>query len=374
MDSTVLVVVLIFSLMLMGACLLIGVYLIVRKTQHLTDSTPAGLQAQLSIMTEKLARLEPMAQTMSAVQVEMRGLAERVTAVEQRQTVVNQNLGSLTSGLADSTQSLRGELARATTGLAQLSAQAHARQEIEQRSADSIHRLETIIAGTQAKGNAGENILEVVFAKLPVDWQVRDFRVWGKTVEFGLKLPNNLILPIDSKWAATHLLEQFVNCDDPAQQVQLKLEIERRVLEKAREVRKYIDPNVTVPFGVAAVPDAVFDLCNSVQADALSLGVVVISYSLFLPYLLLVFQTMLRAGQSIDAARLDAYVHTIQESTQAMQEEIEGRYSRSLIMLANSRDDLRAHLSKVTSSMTGLQLNSGAVKLPSQGDEASQHS
>jgi DNA recombination protein RmuC len=365
MDNTVLIVVLIFSLMLIGACLLIGVYLIVRKTQHSTGGTPADLQTQLSVMTEKLARLEPMAQTMSAVQVEMRGMAERVGAVEQRQTVANQNLGSLTSGLADSTQSLRGELVRATNGLAQLSALAHARQEIEQRTADSIHRLESIIAGTQAKGSAGENILEVMFAKLPVDWQVRDFRVGGKTVEFGLKLPNNLILPIDSKWAATHLLEQFVNCDDPVQQVQLKQEIERRVLEKAREVRKYIDPNVTVPFGVAAVPDAVFDLCNSIQADALSLSVVIISYSLFLPYLLLVFQTMLRADQSIGLAKLDAYVHTVQESTQAMQEELDGRYSRALTMLANSRDDLRAHLSKVTSSMTGLQLSRNAGELQS---------
>ncbi len=372
MDNTVLIIILIFSLMLIGTCLLIGVYLIVRKTQHSTGDTPADLQTQLSVMTEKLARLEPMAQTMSAVQVEMRGMAERVGAVEQRQTVANQSLGSLTSGLADSTQSLRGELARATSGLAQLNTLAHARQEIEQRTADSIHRLESIIAGTQAKGSAGENILEVVFAKLPVDWQVRDFRVGGKTVEFGLKLPNNLILPIDSKWAATHLLEQFVNCDDPVQQVQLKQEIERRVLEKAREVRKYIDPNVTVPFGVAAVPDAVFDLCNSIQADALSLSVVIISYSLFLPYLLLVFQTMLRADQSIDLAKLDAYLHTVQESTQAMQEELDGRYSRALTMLANSRDDLRAHLSKVTSSMTGLQLSRNAGEL--QSGEKSQTS
>jgi DNA recombination protein RmuC len=370
MDNLALLVVLVLSFAFVGACLLIGGYLIARKTHSPADGVPAGLQAQLSVVAERLARLDPMAQSVSALQVEMRGLAERVAAVEQRQALANQNLGSLANGLADSTQSLRGELARASNGLAQLSAQAHARQEIEQRTSDSIRRLETIIAGTQAKGNAGENILDVMFTKLPVEWQVRDFRVGGKTVEFGLKLPNNLILPIDSKWAATQLLEQFANCDDPNQQGLLKQEIERRVLEKAREVRKYIDPNVTVPFGVAAVPDAIFDLCNTIQADALALNVVIISYSLFLPYLLLVFQTMLRANQSIDLAKLDAYLHTVQESTQAMQEEIEGRYSRALTMLANSRDDLRAHLSKVTSSTTGLQINRGAARLESGSGES----
>ena len=51
----------------------------------------------------------------------------------------------------------------------------------------AIRRLETVIAGTQSKGAAGENILDVVFSKLPAEWQVRNFPVGNKSVEFGLR-------------------------------------------------------------------------------------------------------------------------------------------------------------------------------------------
>jgi len=195
-----------------------------------------------------------------------------------------------------------------------------------------------------------------VFAKLPVEWQVRNFPVGNKSVEFGLRLPNNLILPIDSKWAATSLLEQFSLCEDPAEQQKLKSQIEAAVLAKAKEVKKYIDPNVTVGFGVAAVPDAVYDLCYGIQTEAFQMNVVLISYSMFIPYLLLVFQTILKASQNIDLHKLDAYLQTAQVSIAALQDELEGRFAKALTMLTNARSDMSAHLSKLSGSLTSLQI------------------
>ncbi len=242
-------------------------------------------------------------------------------------------------------------------GLTELQAYARARHDLERQTAESIRRLEAVIAGTQTKGAAGENILELVFAKLPPEWQVRNFRVGNKIVEFGLRLPNNLLLPIDSKWPATNLLEEFAGCDDPSEQQRLKARIESVVLSKAREVKKYIDPNITVNFGVAAVPDAVYDLCSGVQADLFQSNVVLVSYSMFLPYLLLVFQTMLKTSQSIDLQRLDAYLRSAQDSVEALQDEIEGRFSKAITMLTNSRNDMSVHLSKVSSGLTSLQIS-----------------
>jgi DNA recombination protein RmuC len=46
---------------------------------------------------------------------------------------------------------------------------------MEVKSAESIRRLEAVIAGTHSKGIAGENILDAVFSMLPVEWQVRIF-------------------------------------------------------------------------------------------------------------------------------------------------------------------------------------------------------
>jgi len=315
--------------------------------------------------------LQNLNQGISDLRVEMRGVAERVASVEQHQSQANQGIVALKTGLTetdtvaksivDATKAIRVELARAKDDLTELQTHTKARQELEQRTADSIRRLEMVIAGTQSKGAAGENILDVVFAKLPAEWQVRNFPVGNKTVEFGLRLPNNLILPIDSKWAATNLLEQFSLCEDPAEQQKLKGQIEAAVLGKAKEVKKYIDPNVTVGFGVAAVPDAVYDLCYGIQTEAFQMNVVLISYSMFIPYLLLVFQTILKASQNIDLHKLDAYLQTAQVSIAALQDELEGRFAKALTMLTNARSDMSAHLSKLSGSLTSLQIGAGGT-------------
>jgi DNA recombination protein RmuC len=286
-------------------------------------------------------------QTLGQVQAELRGLAERIGGMEQRQ-------GAAASNLMLATSSLQGELSNARAELTQLQAQARVRADMDLRVAESVRRLETIIAGTQSKGAAGENILDVVFARLPLEWQVRNFTVGNKTVEFGLRLPNNLVLPIDSKWPATDLLERFSACDDLSERLRLKAQIETVVLGKAREVRKYLDPGRTLGFGVAAVPDAVYDLCSSVQCDCFNLNVVLVAYSMFVPYLLLVFQTVLRASQDIDLEKLDAYLRTAEDSVRVVQEELDGRFARALTMLGNSRDDMSVHLSRINSSLTSV--------------------
>ncbi|MFN2304976.1 MAG: DNA recombination protein RmuC [Anaerolineales bacterium] len=235
-----------------------------------------------------------------------------------------------------------------------------ARQEIEQRTNESISRLEAVIAGTQTKGSAGENVVELVFTKLPVEWQVRNFTVNGKTVEFGLKLPSNLIVPIDSKWPATNVIEQFTSTEDLEERKRLKGEIEKSIMQKAKEVNKYIDPNITMPFGIAVVPDAVYDLSASVQTDVFQLNVVLVSYSMFVPYLLLVVQTALKTMGSVDIQRLDAFLQQVQTSMNSLQEELDGRFARAMTMLSNSRDDMRAHISKASGGITSLQISATA--------------
>jgi DNA recombination protein RmuC len=341
--------------------------------QNLTQVVQSG-QTQTAVLAEKISHLEPVTQIAGAVQLELKGLSERVAQVEQNQNAVGQNIqalgtglaqaGTATSSLIEATAAMRNELSRAKDGLTELQTFAKARQEMEQRTAESIKRLETIIAGTQTKGVAGENILEFVFAKLPPEWQVRNFRVGNKSVEFGLRLPNNLILPIDSKWAATNLIEQLVNCDNPDEQQKLKAQIESAVLSKAREVKKYIDPGLTVNFGIAAVPDAVYDVCCGIQTDVFRMNVVLVSYSMFIPYLLLVFQTVLKTSQNIDLEKLAAYIKTAQENIRKLQDELEGRFPKAITMLNNSRGDMSTYLSKVSSSLTSLQSGANVLEVP----------
>jgi DNA recombination protein RmuC len=274
--------------------------------------------------------------------------------------------GTLAEGIVQSTNAIREGVTRANNDLTALQTQAKARQDVEQKTARSVERLETIIAGTQSKGKAGENILDFVFAKLPPEWQIRNLQIRSGIVEFALRLPNDLALPIDSKWAATNLIEQYEKCDDPDEQKKLKSKIEEAVLKKAKEVEKYIDPNRTANFAIAAVPDTVFNLSGGVTLEVFQRHVVLISYSMFLPYLMLVFQTILKSSKNIDLEKLTPYLDAAQKSIQTLQEELDGRMARAITMLGNSRNEMAVNLSKLGGGLIGLQISSGApvVVLP----------
>ena len=314
--------------------------------------------------------LQSLTQSIGVLQSEARTLAERLAAMERGQAKVGEDVaavstrlvhtGTLTQGLTDATASIREGLASAQESLGALRSQASARQDIERQTAESIRRLEAVIAGTHSRGAAGENILDLVLAQLPAEWQVRNFQIGNKMVEFGLRLPNNLILPIDSKWTSAGLLEQMADTRDPDEQQRLKAQIEKAVLAKAREVRKYIDPSATVSFGIAVVPDAVYDLCAAVRVEVMEMGVVLLSYSLFIPYLLLVYQTTLNSSHDLDLQQVSAYIQRTQESLTALQAELEGRLSKGITMVENSRDELRLLASRAALGLTSVQLSSGA--------------
>jgi DNA recombination protein RmuC len=333
--------------------------------QNLAQSIQQG-HAQTAVLSEKMGRLDSVVPAINSVQVEMKALSERVSKVEGNQTQAQQYLtavgngisqtGTMTKSLVEATAAMRSELSLAKNNLTELQTQAKARHEVEHRTSESIRRLESVIAGTHSKGAAGENILEAVFANLPTDWQVRDFQVNGKPCEFGLRLPNNLVLPIDSKWAATHLLEQFIASTDLAEQQKLKTLIQRAVLLKAGEVKKYIDPSKTVNFGVAAVPDAIYDLCCGTLCEAFDMNVVIISYSMFVPYLLLVFQTTLKTSQNVDLEKLDRDLRHASTMIADLEKEVDGRWSTAITMLSNGRDGMRVNLGRLR-QLPSLQLN-----------------
>jgi len=305
---------------LLSLLIIIVAILLVAVLAMLLQLSRSREDVQAAVMAEKLAQLDPVARAVSDIQM----------------------------------------------GLTELQAQARARQDLERQTAESVRRLETVIAGTQTKGAAGENILEAIFAKLPADWQVRDFRVGNRVVEFGLRLPDRRVLPIDSKWPATNLLEDFLACSDPIQQQRLKAQIEGAVLHKAKETQKYVDPALTANFAIAAVPDAVYDLCAGIQAEVFRLNVSLISYSMFVPYLLLVFQMALDSSRGVDAQKLGVQLERLQRSVVALQDELEGRFSRAIRMLDNSRSDMRMHLGRISSGLASIQMGAAepAAALP----------
>lgn len=253
---------------------------------------------------------------------------------------------------------------------ASMDADSKARVVVERQTAESISRLETIIVGSSSKGEAGERVLENIIAKLPSEWQIQNFRIGNKFVEFGLKLSNGLILPIDSKWAATNLLEQFSASVDLDEQKKLRDQVEKIVINKAKEVQKYIEPNITTSFGVAVIPDAVYDICPTVNLETRKNNVVVVSYSMFLPYLLLVFDTVLRTSRALDTEKLNANIQVIQKSIADIEKEIEGRYSKAMNMFEYLRHDLKGYIGKVNNALASIHMTSdqSATESPENSD------
>lgn len=352
------------------------------RTSHVETSQGQigqGLQELGRGLTESLTLSKQLTETTKAIQAELSrtktdvtALSERVSKVDGNQTQFGHGMSALGSQLAQAdvvgkslvqaTAALRNELAHAKNDLTQIGAQAKARHDMEQKTASSIARLEAVIAGTQSKGAAGENILDAIFSRLPIEWQMRNFQVNGKPCEFGLRLPNSLILPIDSKWAATQLLEDFIACDEVGEQQRLKAQIQSVVLIKAKEVKKYIDPSQTPNFGVAVVPDAVYELCSQCLSEAFQHNVVLVSHSMFMPYLMLVFQTIHKSSQNIDMAKLDRHIEASLQAVAALQKEFDGRNATALTMINNSRTEMNVQLGKVRGNLSAL--HSGEIVPP----------
>jgi DNA recombination protein RmuC len=94
------------------------------------------------------------------------------------------------------------------------------------------------------------------------------------------------------------------------------------------------------------------------------MNVVLLSYSMFVPYLLLTVETVLKSSRDVDLQQLMAYLDAAQQTVGALQAEMEGRLSKAITMLSNSRDEMRTMLGRISTGLTALQLGTGAAPEP----------
>ena len=241
------------------------------------------LRRQLAASPTAIAgSLDQTNRTLAELQMDLRTIGTRVAEVEARGNALQQGLAGIgqdltatktvTTSLHQASESIREGLTRAREGLAAMTASDGARAEALQDTRNSLRRLEAVIAGSVSKGSAGENIVDLLLGQLPAERQARNVQVGNRVVEFGLRLHSGLVVPIDSKWPATGLIEQLAQCEDPAEQLKLRALIETNVLSRANEVAKYIDPHMTAPFAIAVVPDAAYEIAQDTRIDAYQRG------------------------------------------------------------------------------------------------------
>jgi hypothetical protein len=245
-------------------------------------------------------------------------------------------------------EQLRAGMEGARRALEELRAREQERRGTDAEQREVVRRLATVLAGGASKGRAGEQVLREHLSQLPPGMLTSDFRVNGKIVEFGLVLPDGRRLPIDSKWTALAELEALEAATDVLERDQLARTVEKAVVARTKEVAQYLDPALTAPVAVAAVPDAVYTVLKRAHAESYRLGVIVVPYSTALPIVLFLYELVRRYG---DAADVQAGLAEVAGVLDTMEAIVENRFAKAATMLTNGADEFRSQLGKARGSI-----------------------
>ena len=121
-----------------------------------------------------------------------------------------------------------------------------------EQAADSLRRLEAVVAGSATRGAAGENILARALAQLPPDLLEVNVAFGNKIVEYALRLPGGRLLPIDSKWtSAAGARSASTTPTSRPSGAGLGEQVARDLRARVREMAKYLDPERTLCAGAA---------------------------------------------------------------------------------------------------------------------------
>jgi len=272
------------------------------------------------------------------------GLAQVVRTQDELRREVHQSRESSLRQLADATLGLKGDIGAAQRALAEVKALEQGRARQMEQASDALRRLEAVVAGSATRGVAGENILARALTQLPPDLLEINVAFGGKVVEYALRLPGGRLLPIDSKWTSVPTLERMAETTDALERKKLVDQVGRDVRLRAREMSKYLDPERTLSIAVLAVPDAVYEAAPEVHADAYRQGVLVVPYSLALPYVLALYRLSVRFGATVDGDQMAERLRALDQALRHVADETESRLSRGLIQAQNARDAIREHV------------------------------
>jgi DNA recombination protein RmuC len=326
----------ILAFVVLSVALTAAVVLLLRRT----GQDPASLHA-LETVSRTLGQLQGELQRVTRTQDELRRDAQ-----QGREASVKQ--------LTDAALGIRGEIGAAQKALAEVKALEQGRARQMEQAADTLKRLEAVVAGSSTRGVAGENILARALGQLPPDLLAVNVAFGNKVVEYALRLPGGRFLPIDSKWTSVAPLERLADTEDPVERRKLVDQVTREVRGRIRDMSKYLDPERTLSIALVAVPDAVYLSAPEVHGEGYREGVLVVPYSLAMPYVLALYRLTLRFGSSVDTDQLAARLRSVDESLRRLGDEVEGRLSRGLVQIQNARDAMREEVLEAQQSTARL--------------------
>jgi len=215
--------------------------------------------------------------------------------------------------------------------------------------------IESVLRGSKSKGIAGENIIRELLKMFPQSMMVYDFKLGSKVVEFGIKLPDGRILPLDSKVVANDELAKLEETEDDEARLKIIAKIEQAVLRKAKEVSEYISPPITYERAIMAVPDSVHYLLKDSQFKAWrDYGVMILPYGLTVPYLLSFLDLQRKHSTHLDEERVKSFLEDLVLSLSKLDDILDNKIAKSNVMIGNAYSDSKQILTKIKSESTSL--------------------
>ena len=326
----------------------------------------AALLCLFGLLVRRPAAASPSDAVLAALS-DLGALKSHVETVSNQQSALNQSLSMVQTAVQgvetkvlESSAGVRDaigkDLSDARVAMERLKADAEERRRMEEDVQASARRIETVLPGSRTRGAAGENILQDAFRQFPAEMIDMNFRVNGKVVEYALVLANGKRLPIDSKWPSPELLDRLSDgLQEPGKETILVQEIERVLRLKVREVKQYIDPAATLGFAVAAVPDPVFNACRRAHLEAYREGVILMPYSMTIPYVLALFRLHLQYAKSIDLENLEGYLQQIDDNVASLDRLLENSIARGSTMIQNAFTDAKRNLGQMRGALAAMR-------------------
>ncbi|MFH0912117.1 MAG: DNA recombination protein RmuC [Patescibacteria group bacterium] len=311
----------IISLVALGALVMLGWVLLARKTSPGTEDTAVHQTLDLLLKDTRDLRVDQklVHETSQRLQGDMKSVADVLTQFKTRQEERNK-------WEAEYSTSIR----------------------------HSIQNIEHLFKGSKSKGQAGENILREIFKVFPPELIVFDYRVEGKPVEFGLKLPDGRIVPIDSKVVALDEMAQLATEENEEVRQRLIKKVESEVMKKIKEVSGYVHPPITWDRALMMVPDAVYATLKEAFMKAYHQSVILIPYSMAIPYILTFLDLHKKTLAVHDEQQIRSFLEDLDRALTEMETVLENQIARGNTMIINAYSEYKKIIGKVRGRMTYL--------------------
>ena len=337
----------IYGLLVLAVVLLVAVLARISR-QRQTSATDQALPALLDSL-----------KNLGTVQSQVTTLANSHTVVVQSLNKLEVALKGLEGKFTETSGDVKQAISKDVGDARRVLVELKTKFEDQTKRDDDIHaitrRIERVIVGARTRGTSGENVLAEAFAQFPPEMIDKDFRVCGKVVEYAIVLPNKKRLPIDSKWSGLEIIERIEAENDPVRIKRLEDEVEKAIEKKVREVASYIDPSSTTNIAIAAVPDSIYGFCKKGHIEAFKLGVLLMAYSMVVPYVLALYHLYMQFARSIDFENIEAYITKIERSLEEVDKILENRVARAGAMVANAYSDCKTILGSMRAATTFLR-------------------